>query len=299
MAASYLRLLESGELKERLERLKEKLKDCSVCPRRCRVDRTAGEKGACRTGSEVRVASAFLHRGEERPIRGIRGSGTIFFSNCNMNCVFCQNYDLSQLGEGVDLTPAELAQVMLALQNEGAHNINLVTPSHVVPQIVEAIYLAAQKGLSVPIVYNTSSYDDLETLRLLDGVVDIYLADFKFADEELGRRYSKVKNYPEVATEALREMLRQVGNLKTDQAGVATRGVLVRHLVMPNHLENSLKVIDTLAELMPGLAVNVMGQYRPYFKAFEYPEIARPVLPVEVAAVKNYARQKGLTLVED
>ena len=296
---SYLKLYESGELKERVDLLKEKLRGCTVCPHRCKVDRLAGERGYCKTPYKVRVASAFLHRGEERPIRGYRGSGTIFFSYCNMGCVFCQNYDISQLGEGVDITPKELANIMLRLQEEGAHNINLVTPSHVVPQIVEALNYAVQRGLRIPLVYNTSSYDDIETLKLLDGIVDIYLADLKYLDEEKARKYSRVKNYPSVAKAAIKEMYRQVGNLKTDPQGVAYRGLLVRHLVMPNDVSTSFRVVDFLSSLGKGLTVNVMGQYFPFYRAKEYPEIARPVFPWEVERVKEYARQKGLVLVED
>ena len=296
---SYLELYEKGELKERVEELKERLKSCDICPHNCGVNRLEGQKGFCKTPYTVRVASAFLHRGEERPIRGYRGSGTIFFSYCNMRCVYCQNYDISQLGEGVDITPLELSKIMLKLQEEGAHNINLVTPSHVVPQIVEAIYYAAQDGLKIPIVYNTSSYDNLSTLKALRGIVDIYLPDLKYLKEEYGRKYSKVKNYPKVAKEAIKEMLRQVGNLKLDENGIAYRGVLVRHLVMPNDISTSFEVVDFLASLGKGLAVNIMGQYYPYYKAYEYPEIARPVYPWEVERVKEYARERGLWLIED
>jgi putative pyruvate formate lyase activating enzyme len=296
---SYLKLYEEGKLKERVQLLKEKLNACDVCPHRCGVNRLKGERGFCKTGSTVRVASAFLHRGEEKPIRGETGSGTIFFSYCNMACVYCQNYDISQLGEGEDITPRELADIMLYLQREGAENINLVTPSHVVPQIAEAIYWATQRGLRIPIVYNTSSYDSLETLKLLDGIVDIYLADLKYLDENIARRYSRVKNYPAVAKEAVKEMYRQVGNLKLDPRGVAYRGLLVRHLVLPNDLSTSFEVVDFLSSLGKGLAVNIMGQYFPFYLAKNFSELARPVYPWEVERVKNYARQKGLWLIED
>ncbi len=295
----YLRLYEEGKLKEKVEILKEKLAKCDVCPHRCGVNRLENRTGFCKTPYTVRVSSAFLHRGEENPIRGYRGSGTVFFSWCNMRCVYCQNYEISQLGEGVDITPKELASVMLKLQEEGAHNVNLVTPSHVVPQIVEALYYAIQRGLKIPLVYNTSGYDDLKTLKLLEGVVDIYLPDLKYMREEHGRRYSKVKNYPEVAKAAIREMHRQVGNLKLDPEGVAYRGVLVRHLVLPNFVSDSFEVIDFLATLGEGVAVNVMGQYYPFYRAYEYPEIARPVYPWEVEKVKEYARKRGLWLIED
>jgi putative pyruvate formate lyase activating enzyme len=296
---SYIRLYEKGELKIRIEKLGELLRECKVCPHHCGVNRLENQKGFCKTSFNVRVASAFLHRGEEKPIRGFRGSGTIFFSYCNMKCVYCQNYDISQLGEGVDITPRELAQIMLTLQKEGAHNINLVTSSHVVPQIVEAIYYAVQKGLNIPIVYNTSSYDDLEVLKLLEGIVDIYLPDLKYLSEDKARKYSKVRNYPTVAKEAIKEMYRQVGNLKLDFHGVAYRGILVRHLVLPNNISDSFEIMDFLSTIDPHLAVNVMGQYWPYYKAKEYPELARLVFPFEVEEVKNYARKKGLWLIED
>ena len=299
MVAGYLKLYEEGKLKERVELLKEKLNTCTVCPHHCKVNRLEGKRGFCKTPYKVRVASAFLHRGEERPIRGYRGSGTIFFSWCNMRCVYCQNYDISQLGEGEDITPKELAKIMLFLQEAGAHNINLVTPSHVVPQIVEALYYAVEEGLKIPLVYNTSSYDDLETLRLLEGIVDIYLPDLKYLKEDHAREYSKVQNYPNVAKEAIKEMLRQVGNLKLDREGVAYRGVLVRHLVLPNYVSDSFEVVDFLASLHKGLAVNIMGQYWPFFKAAEYPQIARPIYPFEVENVKAYAKEKGLWLIED
>ncbi len=295
----YLRLYEEGKLKERVEELREKLKGCSVCPHHCGVNRLGNQVGACKTPYLVRVSSAFLHRGEERPIRGYRGSGTIFFSWCNMRCVYCQNYDISQLGEGVDITPKQLAAIMLKLQEEGAHNVNLVTPSHVVPQIVEALYYAVQGGLKIPLVYNTSGYDDLQTIKLLEGIVDIYMPDLKYMKEEHARRYSKVKNYPKVATGVIKEMHRQVGNLKLNSEGVAYRGVLVRHLVLPNYVSDSFEVVDFLSTLGENTAVNIMGQYLPYYKAVEYPEIARPVYPWEVERVKEYARQKGLWLIED
>ncbi len=296
---SYLKLYEEGKLKERVELLKETLAPCEVCPHRCGVNRLKGEKGFCKTAYRVRVSSAFLHRGEEKPIRGDTGSGTIFFSHCNMACVYCQNYEISQLGEGEDLTPQELANIMLYLQEEGAVNINLVTPSHIVPQIVEAIYWATQRGLKIPIVYNTSSYDSLKTLKLLEGIVDIYLADLKYLDEGIARRYSRVKNYPQVAKEAIREMYRQVGNLKLDHRGVAYRGLLVRHLVLPNDLSTSFEVIDFLSSLGKGLAVNVMGQYFPFYLAKHFEELAKRPSLFEIERVKAYARQKGLWLIED
>jgi len=223
------------------------------------------------------VDSYFPHKGEEKPIRGYRGSGTVFFSYCNMRCVYCQNYQISQLGEGREVSPEELAEIFLELQAMGCHNLNLVTPSHVVPQILSALYLAVKKGFRLPIVYNTSSFDSLESLRLLEGIVDIYLADLKYADREIARRYSKVKNYPEVAMAAIREMHRQVGDLILDERGIAVRGLLVRHLVLPNGLAGTEKVAEFLGSLSKKMAVNVMDQYYPSYMAWKYPELSRRI----------------------
>jgi putative pyruvate formate lyase activating enzyme len=273
---SYLSLTES-QWKERIERALSLLESCEVCPHRCRVNRLKGELGFCKTGKNAIVDSYFPHRGEEKPIRGYRGSGTVFFSYCNMRCVYCQNYQISQLGEGREVSPEELAEMFLELQAMGCHNLNLVTPSHVVPQILSALYLAVQKGFKLPIVYNTSSFDSLESLRLLEGIVDIYLADLKYADREVARRYSKVKNYPEVAMAAIREMHRQVGDLILDERGIALRGLLIRHLVLPNGLAGTEKVAEFLGSLSKNMAVNVMDQYYPSYMAWKYPELSRRI----------------------
>jgi putative pyruvate formate lyase activating enzyme len=273
---SYLNLTE-GQWKERIERALSLLESCEVCPHRCGVNRLKGELGFCKTGKNAIVDSYFPHRGEEKPIRGYRGSGTVFFSYCNMRCVYCQNYQISQLGEGREVSPEELAEIFLELQAMGCHNLNLVTPSHVVPQILSALYLAVQKGFKLPIVYNTSSFDSLESLRLLEGIVDIYLADLKYADREIARRYSKVKNYPEVAMAAIREMHRQVGDLILDERGIAIRGLLVRHLVLPNGLAGTEKVAEFLGSLSKNMAVNVMDQYYPSYMAWKYPELSRRI----------------------
>jgi len=296
---SYLKLYETGELKERAERLYESLKECKVCPHSCKVDRLSGEKGYCKTGEKVVLSSFFPHRGEEFPIRGYRGSGTIFLSHCNMGCVYCQNYDISQLGQGTAVGTEELANAMLYLQAEGCHNINWVTPSHVVPQLLMALNKAVEKGLRIPIVYNTSSYDSLETLKMLDGVVDIYLPDLKYLTEEKGRKYSKVRNYPEVAKASIREMHRQVGDLKTDEKGVAYRGVLVRHLVLPNRLSDTKEVLDFLKEVSPQMHVNIMPQYRPYYRAYQYPELSRGITVDEYREAVEYASRLGLNLITD
>ncbi len=299
MVGSYVNLLKSGELEKRVEESKKLLKDCIVCPRNCSVDRTKNELGFCKTGRNVYVASYFPHRGEEFPIRGYNGSGTIFFSYCNLGCVYCQNYDISQLGEGYMLTPEDVADIMLKLQKMGCHNINWVTPSHIVPQLIEATYLAAKKGLKIPIVYNTSSYDNLESLKLLDGIVDIYLADLKYLKEEYGRKYSKVRNYPEVAKKAIKEMHRQVGDLKVDENGIAYRGLLVRHLVLPNDISTTKEVLDFLKSVSPNIHVNIMSQYFPAYKAYEYPELNRKIYIDEYAKAVEYAEKLGLNLIKD
>ncbi len=294
---SYLKLYETGELKERVERAKEMLLSCKVCPHECGVNRIENELGYCKTGRYAIVSSYFPHRGEEFPIRGTRGSGTIFFSYCNMRCVYCQNYEISHFGEGREVKPEELARMMLELQEMGCHNVNLVSPSHVVPQILEALIIAVEKGLRIPLVYNTSSFDSLESLKLLDGVVDIYLADLKYLSREFGRKYSKVKDYPKHAVEAIKEMYRQVGPLKVNGMGVAVRGLIVRHLVLPNGVSTTKEVMEFLRSIDPNMAVNVMDQYFPFYKAKEYPELSRRITQAEYEEALYHAR--GFRLILD
>ena len=253
-----------AELRRRAAVAVEGLASCTACPRNCRVNRLANRTAACRSGRDARVASYFPHRGEENCLRGWRGSGTVFFSWCNLRCVFCQNFDISQQGAGEETRPEALAAMMLALQEQGCHNINLVTPEHVVPQILEALPFAVERGLRLPIVYNTSAYDALESLRLLDGIVDIYMPDFKFWDRELSLRYLRARDYPEVARAAIREMHRQVGDLVIGGDGLARRGLLVRHLVMPGGIAGTHEVMRFLAEeISKETYVNVMDQYSP------------------------------------
>jgi putative pyruvate formate lyase activating enzyme len=276
--AAYMALYRSGELQARARAAVEGLKDCRVCPRDCGVDRLAGKQATCKTGRYALVSSYFPHMGEEDPLRGWRGSGTIFFSMCNLRCVFCQNYDISQVKSGAETSPEQLARMMLELQQMGCHNINFVTPEHVVPQVLEALAPAVERGLRLPIVYNTSAYDSLESLRLLDGVVDIYMPDFKIWDERLSLRYLKAKDYPAAARAALKEMHRQVGALKMDERGLARRGVLVRHLVMPGDVAGTASIMHFLAEeLSPDTYVNIMAQYHPAGKVAgdKYLEISR------------------------
>ena len=296
---SYIKLYEEGRLKERVEKAYSMLENCEVCPHRCRVNRLSGEKGYCKTAEKVKVASFFPHKGEEFPIRGYRGSGTIFISYCNMRCVYCQNYDISHFGEGKEYSPEEIASIMLYLQEEGCHNINWVTPSHVVPQLLKALYIAMQKGLKIPIVYNTSSYDSPETIELLDGIVDIYLPDIKYLKESYSKRYSKVKSYPETAKKAVKMMFDQVGNLKTDEKGVAYRGILVRHLVLPENISTTKEVLDFLHSISPDIHVNIMAQYYPYYKACDYPELCRRITDEEYRQAVEYARTLGLNLITD
>ena len=292
---AYLKLLESGELENRVHDAKPHLDACDVCPLLCGVNRTAGELGICETGEKVQVSSHFAHHGEEHPISGYSGSGTIFFTHCNLRCVYCQNADISQLSSGIEFNAEGLAGIMLSLQRMGCHNINLVSPSHVIPQILEAVYIAARKGLRLPLVYNTGGYDSLEMLTLLDGVVDIYMPDMKYSDEAIARKYSLTKNYPEINQKAVLEMHRQVGNLITDENGIAVRGLLVRHLVLPNDLAGSGAILRFLAEkVSKNIYLNIMAQYHPVFQAAKYPELNRMITPQEYQRVLKMARDLDL-----
>jgi len=295
--AAYMALYRSGELRARVEAAVAGLAHCTVCPRDCGVDRLANETATCKTGRYAIVSSYFPHMGEEDPLRGWRGSGTIFFSMCNLRCVFCQNYDISQVRSGAESSPAQLATMMLELQHLGCHNINFVTPEHIVPQVLEGLLVAVEAGLRVPIVYNTSAYDSMESLRLLDGIVDIYMPDFKMWDERLSLRYLKAKDYPVAAQAALREMHRQVGVLKMDENGLAKRGVLVRHLVMPGGVAGTAPIMRFLAEeLSPDTYVNIMAQYHPAAKVTggKYAEIDRRPTRQEMDQAYAAARSAGL-----
>ncbi|MFH7318982.1 radical SAM protein [Desulfurivibrio sp. D14AmB] len=289
------RRLAAGERARRAAAARERLRACDLCPRRCGVNRLAGERGFCRTGDRAVVASYAPHFGEEEPLVGRGGSGTIFFANCNLGCVFCQNYEISHLGEGREVDDTQLAGMMLALQEQGCVNINLVTPSHVVPQMLAALVMACRWGLSLPLVYNTSSYDGLATLKLLDGVVDIYLADFKYWNPPSAQRLLQARNYPPCARAALKEMHRQVGDLQLDDQGLARRGLLLRHLVMPEGLADSAEIFNFLArEISPDTYVNIMEQYRPCGQAFKFPPIDRPLDQAEYAEALELARAAGL-----
>jgi len=297
--AAYL-ALGTRELCRRAEAAVAALARCEVCPRNCRIDRLADEKRVCATGRYARVSTWFAHHGEEDCLRGNRGSGTIFFAFCNLKCVFCQNHDTSQAGHGAELGPERLASAMLDLQAQGCHNLNFVTPEHVVPEILEALPLAVERGLRLPLVYNTSAYDALESLRWMDGVVDVYMPDFKVWTRASAIRYLKAKDYPEVARRAIAEMHRQVGALELDASGLATRGVLVRHLVMPGLLDETREIFRFLAqELSPDTYVNVMGQYRPEYRAAEHPEIARRPSAAEMAEARRLFFDAGLRRMDE
>jgi putative pyruvate formate lyase activating enzyme len=292
LAPSYLRLHERGELLRRIQLLQDFLGRCRLCPRECGVDRLQGEAGYCKAGYELKVSSAFPHFGEESPLVGSGGSGTIFLAHCNLRCVFCQNDDISHGGEGSSLTLSGMARTMVRLQEVGCHNINFVTPTHYVPQIMASLPEAIEKGLRVPIVYNCSGYESLEVIQLLEGIVDVYMPDIKTMDESHSGRLLNAPDYPEVVRRVLKEMHRQVGDLQIDSSGIAWRGLLVRHLVMPEGTAASDPVLQFIAhDLSVHSYVNIMDQYRPEYRAHEYPEISRRITQKEYADAIRIARR--------
>jgi putative pyruvate formate lyase activating enzyme len=290
---------QNGKLAEKINAAQIILKDCALCPRQCRVNRTAGEKGICRTGEKAMVSSFAPHFGEEAPLAGRHGSGTIFFTHCSLLCGFCQNYDISHEGWGSEVTNAQLATIMLTLQDRGCHNINFVTPTHVVPQMLSAVRMAAEKGLHVPLVYNCGGYERIETLRLLDGVIDIYMPDFKFWDGDTAETACQAPDYPEIARQALIEMHRQVGDLIIDNDGVARRGLLVRHLVLPNNLAGTRDIMKFVASsISTGTYVNIMSQYRPCGRANRLPGLDRRPTPSEFRSALAATREEGITRLD-
>jgi putative pyruvate formate lyase activating enzyme len=294
---AYLRTYARDKLEPRVERALELLHSCAACPRSCKVHRLENKFGVCKTGRHAVVSSRFAHHGEEGCLSGWKGSGTIFFAGCNLRCVFCQNFDISWQARGVPAPARELAAMMLELQVQGCHNINFVTPEHVAPQIVEALPFAIEGGLRLPLVYNTSAYDSMESLALLDGLVDIYMPDFKYWDAEMARKYSRASDYPEVARRVIKEMHRQVGDLDITPHGLARRGLLIRHLVMPEDVAGTRAVMQWIAdELSPETYVNVMGQYYPAGKVSrsEHAEINRRLTRAEFERALDAACQAGL-----
>jgi len=294
---AYLELDRTGELSRRVDQAYAVFEACRLCPRRCGVNRLAGEKGFCRAPARVMVYSAQPHYGEEISLTGRSGSGTIFFSNCNLRCVFCQNWPIAHEGEGKEIGDEELAQLMLFLQDIGCHNINLVTPTHVMPNILKATQLTGRKGLRLPLVYNTSGYERIEMLKLLDGVVDIYLPDLKYMDPQQARTYSSgAADYPEIARQAIVEMNRQVGIHQTDEGGIARRGLMIRHLVMPNRVAGTEEFVRWAARSLPrSTYVNIMPQYHVAYRAFEFPQIARGITVQEFLEAMDWAEKYGLT----
>ncbi|MHA1598248.1 MAG: radical SAM protein [Alphaproteobacteria bacterium] len=298
---AYLKLLESGELAERVRHAHQHMEDCDLCGRACHVNRTQTMEGvACRSGNEVRVASFGLDFGGEDPIRGVCGAGTISFSWCNMRCVYCDNSEISNCGEGTSKSVRELADMMLDLQIQGAHNINLVSPSHAVAQILGAVQMAAEDGLRLPLVYNTGGYDSPEALKLLNGVIDIYLSDMKYGSSDIARKYSKIRDYVMVNRVAVKEMHAQVGDLVIDGDGVARRGLLVRHLILPGDLGDTDTVLKFVAEnISPATYVNLMTQYRPGFQTGDYPELDHRPSIGDFREAQEAALRLGLTRLDD
>ena len=283
------------EMRQRAEAALASLESCEICPRSCGVNRLEGELGYCRSGRYARVSSFTPHFGEERPLVGSHGSGTIFMTGCNLDCVFCQNYDISHLGEGREVSATKLAEMMVCLADGGCHNVNFVTPTHFVPQILEALVEATEMGLSVPLVYNSGGYDSVETLRLLDGIFDIYMPDAKYGTDAAAKKYSDAADYTGVMKAAILEMHRQVGPLEVGDDGVAVRGLLVRHLVLPENLAGTADVVRFLAEeVSPETYLNVMAQYHPCYRAHQFPELSRPITLREYAEAVAVARAAGL-----
>jgi len=291
---AYLNLAEE-EFDRRIEKAYKLLSPCQVCPRNCKVNRRKGERGFCRSSEEVMVSSYNAHFGEEPPLSGRFGSGTIFFTHCNLRCVYCQNYPISQLGNGNPVSLEDLAQIMLTLQKRKCHNINLVTPTHLVPQIIRSLKLARQMGLNIPIVYNTSGYEAVETLKLLDGIVDIYLPDARYADNEIAIKYSAAPHYFEIMREALKEMYRQVGELTIGAEGVARSGLIVRHLVLPEGLSGTRKIMRFIArEISPHTYISLMSQYFPAYQADRFPPLSRKINKREYKEALQAFEEEGL-----
>ena len=293
---SYLNLLDEDLLADRVVEAYRHLSICDVCAWECPVDRRAGKLGVCRTGELARISSYGPHFGEESPLSGTRGSGTIFFTRCNLRCQYCQNHDISQTDRGDEVEPESIAEMMLKLQSRGCHNINFVSPSHVVPQILAAVLIAAQAGLRIPLVYNTGGYDSMAMLELLDGVIDIYMPDMKYSDPVVAKRYSRIPDYPQINQKAVKEMHRQVGDLSLDQDGIGVRGLLVRHLVLPDYLAGTDEVVRYLCErVSQNTYLNIMNQYHPAYKSHHYPALNRRLTDQEYQSAVEFAIAAGMT----
>lgn len=271
------------------------LDKCNLCPHKCKIDRNDGKIGRCKSSNKVKIALYSTHDFEEPCISGTKGSGTVFFSNCNLNCIYCQNYEISQLGKGKEITIEKLADIFLIQQEKDVENINLVTPTSYVPQIIQAIKIAKNKGLKIPIVYNTNSYENIETLKMLEGYIDVYLPDLKYSQNDLGKRYSNIDNYFEIATKAIKEMVRQVGVPKINKNGIIQKGVIIRHLVLPNNIENSKKVLKWIKENLPEeIYISIMAQYFPTYKAKDNNELNRKLTKDEWSEIENYIEELNI-----
>jgi putative pyruvate formate lyase activating enzyme len=296
---AYIKTQATGQLKKKITRAWGLLKTCVLCPRQCQVDRLSDEKGICRTGTRALVSSYNPHFGEEAPLVGRHGSGTIFFTHCNLLCNFCQNYDISHEGWGSEVNDDELAAIMISLQDQGCHNINFVTPTHVIPQILSALKIAIENGLHIPLVYNSSGHDSVATLNLLDGIFDIYMPDFKFWDSNIADSTCKAADYPQIARQALIEMHHQVGDLVTDESGIAQRGLLVRHLVLPEDLAGTRDIMRFIhSSISPGTYVNIMSQYRPCGMAHKTPGLSRSITVEEFKAAIVAAKEEGISRLD-
>ena len=298
-SASYLGLLESNELKKRVYEAYHQLTHCRICAHECGINRMGGDVGFCGTGSHAIVSSYGRHLGEEYPIRGERGSGTIFFSRCNLHCQYCQNSDISQAPAGDEIDAKDLAYIMLEIQGMGCHNINLVSPSHVVPQILAGLFVAAKAGLNIPLVYNTGGYDHLNTLNLLDGIIDIYMPDMKYANDDIGKKYSGISDYPKVNQSAVIEMHKQVSDLSCDKRGIAYRGLLIRHLILPNNIESTRKILSFISNnISKNTYINLMDQYHPAYNAYKFPELNRRITKEEYDEALKSAKSLGLNRLD-
>lgn len=297
---AYIESSKNGLLRERIKQANAMLTECTLCPRKCKVNRLTNEKGTCKTGRSAMVSSYAPHFGEESPLVGFKGSGTIFFTHCNLLCNFCQNYDISHEGRGEETSNEGLAACMIQLQDIGCHNINFVTPSHVVPQILSALEIAIDRGLQVPIIYNTGGYDSIETLKLLEGIVDIYMPDFKFWEKDIAHQTCKAADYPEVARLAVKEMYKQVGDLQINSLGIAERGLLIRHLVMPECLAGTRGVMKFISkEISPHTYINIMPQYRPCGEACSIEGLGRSITKEEYTEALEIAQDEGIHRLDD
>jgi len=300
MKASYIELFKRGGLKDRINLSYDILKSCTLCPRQCNVNRLKGERGFCKTALLPIISSYGPHFGEESPLVGSFGSGTIFFTNCSLQCIFCQNYDISNEGKGYEISIEALAKIMLFLQSSGSHNINFVTPTHVVPQILDALSLAIEQGLSIPLVYNTSGYDTVETIKLLNGIFDIYMPDFKFSSSTAAKQYASAPDYFERASAAILEMYNQVGDLKVNPENIAYKGLLIRHLVMPKNMAGTEEIMRFISDkLSKNTYINIMNQYRPCGEAGKYPDINRRISTIEYKNAIEIAQKYGLYRLDD